>query len=220
MTLRLATWNINSVRLRIDQVARFVAERAPDVLLLQEIKCTTDQFPRAAFEEMGLPHLRVRGQKGWHGVAIASRLPIEDNDTLEVCKLGHARCVSGRIAGVDEVWRVGGAQAIAAMAYGTQTMQAVDKITGPGNAYVAAAKRQVFGRVGIDSIAGPSEVLVIAQGAQNPEWLALDLLAQAEHDADAQAILMTPDPALAMAVVAAVHRILPTLPRAAIAGAS
>ncbi|QJD17915.1 histidinol dehydrogenase [Paracoccus sanguinis] len=125
-----------------------------------------------------------------------------------------------RIAGVDEVWRVGGAQAIAAMAYGTETMQAVDKITGPGNAYVAAAKRQVFGRVGIDSIAGPSEVLVIAQGAQNPEWLALDLLAQAEHDADAQAILMTPDPALAMAVVAAVHRILPTLPRAAIAGAS
>ena len=101
MTLRLATWNINSVRLRIDQVARFVQERAPDVLLLQEIKCTTDQFPRAAFEEMGLPHLRVAGQKGWHGVAIASRLPIAENTTLEVCKLGHARCVSARVAGVD-----------------------------------------------------------------------------------------------------------------------
>ena len=92
MTLRLATWNINSVRLRIDQVARFVQECAPDVLLLQEIKCTADQFPRAAFEEMGLPHLRV---------AIASRLPIEENTTLEVCKLGHARCVSARIAGID-----------------------------------------------------------------------------------------------------------------------
>ena len=95
------------------------------------------------------------------------------------------------------------AQAIAALAYGTETIPAVDKITGPGNAYVAAAKRQVFGRVGIDSIAGPSEVLVIADGAQHPDWLALDLLAQAEHDADAQAILMTPDPALSMAVVAA-----------------
>ena len=125
-----------------------------------------------------------------------------------------------RIAGVDEIWRVGGAQAVAAMAYGTETMRPVDKITGPGNAYVAAAKRQVFGRVGIDSIAGPSEVLVIADGAQNPDWLALDLLAQAEHDADAQAILMTPDAALAQAVVAAVDHILPTLPRAAIAGAS
>lgn len=101
MTLRLATWNINSVRLRIDQVARFVQERAPDVLMLQEIKCTTDQFPRAAFEEMGLPHLRVLGQKGWHGVAIASRLPIEDSETFQVCKLGHARCVSASVAGID-----------------------------------------------------------------------------------------------------------------------
>ena len=125
-----------------------------------------------------------------------------------------------RIAGVDEIWRIGGAQAIAAMAYGTATMTPVDKITGPGNAYVAAAKRQVFGRVGIDSIAGPSEVLVIAEGAQNPEWLALDLLAQAEHDADAQAILMTPDRDLARAVAAEVDRILPTLPRALTAGAS
>jgi len=125
-----------------------------------------------------------------------------------------------RIAGVDEVYRVGGAQAIAALAYGTQTIRSVDKITGPGNAYVAAAKRQVFGRVGIDSIAGPSEVLVIAEGAQNPEWLALDLLAQAEHDADAQAILITPDQSLAQAVAAEVERLLPTLPRTAIAGAS
>ena len=125
-----------------------------------------------------------------------------------------------QIAGVDEIYRIGGAQAIAALAYGTDTIRPVDKITGPGNAYVAAAKRQVFGRVGIDSIAGPSEVLVIADGAQNPEWLALDLLAQAEHDADAQSILITPDPALAQAVSAEVERLLPTLPRAAIAGAS
>ena len=96
----------------------------------------------------------------------------------------------------------------------------MDKITGPGNAYVAAAKRQVFGRVGIDMIAGPSEVLVIADADQNPEWLAWDLLAQAEHDADAQSILITTDPAMARAVAAEVERIIPTLDRAAIAGAS
>ena len=125
-----------------------------------------------------------------------------------------------QLAGVDEIYRIGGAQAIAALAHGTATIRPVDKITGPGNAYVAAAKRQVFGRVGIDMIAGPSEVLIIAEGDQNPEWLALDLLAQAEHDADAQSILITPDAALADAVVAEVERILPTLPRADIAGAS
>ena len=128
--------------------------------------------------------------------------------------------LAAELAGVDEVYRIGGAQAIAAMAYGTDTIRAVDKITGPGNAYVAAAKRHVFGRVGIDMIAGPSEVLIIAEGAQNPDWLALDLLAQAEHDADAQSILITPDAGLARAVEAAVMRLLPTLPRAAVAGAS
>lgn len=128
--------------------------------------------------------------------------------------------LAAELAGVDEIYRIGGAQAIAALAYGTETIRPVDKITGPGNAYVAAAKRQVFGRVGIDMIAGPSEVLIIAEGAQNPEWLALDLLAQAEHDADAQSILITPDAALARAVVAEVERILPTLPRAGVAGAS
>ncbi|WP_374635706.1 histidinol dehydrogenase [Paracoccus sp. (in: a-proteobacteria)] len=128
--------------------------------------------------------------------------------------------LAAELAGVDEVYRIGGAQAIAAMAYGTQTIRPVDKITGPGNAYVAAAKRHVFGRVGIDMIAGPSEVLIIAEGAQNPDWLALDLLAQAEHDADAQSILITPDADLARAVEAAVTRLLPTLPRAAVAGAS
>ena len=125
-----------------------------------------------------------------------------------------------RIAGVDEIYRVGGAQAIAAMAYGTATIRPVDKITGPGNAYVAAAKARVFGRVGVDMIAGPSEVLIIADGAQDPDWLALDLLAQAEHDADAQSILMTPDAGLARRVADAVERLIPTLPRAAIAAAS
>jgi exodeoxyribonuclease III len=101
MQLKLATWNINSVRLRIDQVARFVAERAPDVLCLQEIKCQEGEFPRHAFADMGLPHLAIAGQKGWHGVAIASRLPFEPGPTLDVCREGHARCVSAVVAGVE-----------------------------------------------------------------------------------------------------------------------
>jgi exodeoxyribonuclease-3 len=101
MRLRLCTWNINSVRLRHEQVARFVTEQAPDVLMLQEIKCRDGEFPTQAFIDMGLPHVKIKGQKGWHGVAIASRLPLEDTAPLDVCREGHARCVSARIAGVD-----------------------------------------------------------------------------------------------------------------------
>lgn len=127
---------------------------------------------------------------------------------------------AARIAGVEEIYRVGGAQAIAALAYGTETIKPVVKIVGPGNAYVAAAKRQVFGTVGIDSIAGPSEVLVIADKHNNPDIIAADLLAQAEHDTAAQSILMTDDAGLAAAVTAAVERQLQTLPRANIAGKS
>ena len=99
--LRVATWNINSVRLRADQVARFVVESGTDVLCLQEIKCLEDQFPVRAFEAMGMPHLRIAGQKGWHGVAIASRLPITDSPKLDVCRQGHARCVSATVSGVE-----------------------------------------------------------------------------------------------------------------------
>jgi histidinol dehydrogenase len=127
---------------------------------------------------------------------------------------------AARLAGVETVYRIGGAQAIAALAYGTETIAPVDKITGPGNAYVAAAKRRVFGRVGIDMIAGPSEILVIADGAQDADWIALDLLSQAEHDISAQSILITTDAALGRRVMAAVERLLGGLPRAAIAGES
>lgn len=127
---------------------------------------------------------------------------------------------AARIAGVEEIYRVGGAQAIAALAHGTRTIRPVAKIVGPGNAYVAAAKRQVFGTVGIDSIAGPSEVLVIADRDNDPEWIAADLLAQAEHDIAAQAILMTDDGEFAGAVEAAVERQLRELPRGNIAGES
>ena len=124
------------------------------------------------------------------------------------------------IAGVDEGYRIGGAQAIAALAYGTETIAPVDKITGPGNAYVAAAKRQVFGKVGIDMIAGPSEILVIADADNDPDWIALDLLSQAEHDASAQSILITDNAALGYAVAKAVESRLKTLQRRDIAGAS
>jgi histidinol dehydrogenase len=127
---------------------------------------------------------------------------------------------AARLAGVDEVYRIGGAQAVAALAHGTHSIAPVAKIVGPGNAYVAAAKRRVFGHVGIDMIAGPSEVLVVADAAANPDWVAADLLAQAEHDTSAQAILVTDDPPLADAVEAAVERQLSTLPRADIARAS
>lgn len=124
------------------------------------------------------------------------------------------------IAGVGEIYRVGGAHAVAALAYGTQTIAPVVKIVGPGNAYVAAAKRQVFGTVGIDSIAGPSEVLVIADGHNDPEWIAADLLAQAEHDTAAQSVLMTDDADFATAVEQAVERQLKTLSRSQIASES
>lgn len=127
---------------------------------------------------------------------------------------------AARLAGVSEIYRVGGAQAVAALAFGTDTIRPVVKIVGPGNAYVAAAKRQVFGTVGIDSIAGPSEVLIIADRHNDPEWIAADLLAQAEHDTAAQSILMTDDAAFADKVTAAVDRQLTQLPKADIAGAS
>ncbi|HEY8269054.1 MAG TPA: histidinol dehydrogenase [Xanthobacteraceae bacterium] len=135
-------------------------------------------------------------------------------------KLDPLVLAAAKLAGVTEIYRVGGAQAIAALAYGTATIKAVAKIVGPGNAYVAAAKRLVFGRVGIDLIAGPSEVLVLADKDANPDWIAADLLAQAEHDEAAQPILVTDDAKLADAVEQAVAAQLKTLPRAKIAGAS
>ena len=127
---------------------------------------------------------------------------------------------AAHLAGVDRVFSIGGAQAVAALAYGTATVPAVDKIFGPGNAYVAAAKRLVFGRVGIDAIAGPSEILVICDGATDPAWIAMDLFSQAEHDEDAQSILLSPDAAFLDAVQAALDARIAELPRADIARAA
>ncbi|MEX1235408.1 MAG: histidinol dehydrogenase [Roseovarius sp.] len=134
--------------------------------------------------------------------------------------LNPAVLAAAQIAGVDEIYRIGGAQAIAALAYGTQTVAPVDKITGPGNAYVAAAKRRVFGKVGIDMIAGPSEILVIADAENEPDWIALDMLSQAEHDESAQSILITTDAEFGRKVAQAIDARLQTLERRAIAGAS
>lgn len=128
--------------------------------------------------------------------------------------------LAAKISGVDTIYRIGGAQAIAALAYGTKTIAAVDKITGPGNAFVAAAKRRVFGKVGIDMIAGPSEILVIADKDNNPDWIAVDLLSQAEHDENAQSILITDDADFGQAVTLAVEKRLETLERRAIAAPS
>ncbi|MEM9782170.1 MAG: histidinol dehydrogenase [Pseudomonadota bacterium] len=147
-------------------------------------------------------------------------------ERLEMCVPtpdGHANDLvlcAARLAGIDRIWRIGGAQAIAAMAYGAGPIRPVDVITGPGNAYVAAAKRQVFGHVGIDMIAGPSEVLVIADADNDPDWIAIDLLAQAEHDPTAQAICITDDARFADAVRIAVDRRLQAMARAEIAGRS
>jgi histidinol dehydrogenase len=135
-------------------------------------------------------------------------------------KLNPLVLAAAQLAGVDEIYRIGGAQAVAALAYGTDTIEPVSKIVGPGNAYVAAAKRLVFGRVGIDMIAGPSEVLIIADKTGNADWIAADLLAQAEHDESAQSILITDSVELAAQVEKAVESQLRTLPRAKIAGAS
>ena len=134
--------------------------------------------------------------------------------------LNDAVLAAADMAGIQEIYRVGGAQAVGALAYGTRTIAPVDKIVGPGNAYVAAAKRQVFGTVGIDMIAGPSEILVVADGENDPAWIAADLLSQAEHDEAAQAILMTDDAGFAVSVEAAVEEQLATLPRGNIAAAS
>ena len=146
---------------------------------------------------------------------IAMAVPTPDN------QLNPLVLAAAHVAGVTEAYRIGGAQAVAALAYGTASVPAVDKIVGPGNAYVAAAKRLVFGQVGIDTIAGPSEVLIVAEAGRAPaEWLAADLLAQAEHDTAAQSILISPDSILLDAVEAAVETTLAKLPRGEIASAS
>ncbi|UYZ83873.1 histidinol dehydrogenase [Entomomonas sp. E2T0] len=137
-------------------------------------------------------------------------VPTPDNEVNDIVLAAAA------VAGVDRVFAIGGAQAVAALAYGTETVPPVDKIVGPGNIYVATAKRHVFGKVGIDMIAGPSEILVVCDGGTNPDWIAMDLFSQAEHDEDAQAILISQDKAFIDQVIESINKLLPTMERAEI----
>lgn len=169
------------------------------------------------------------GTAAYPSSVLMNAIPAKLAGVKEVCmvtppgkdgKIAPNILAAARICGVDRVFRVGGAQAVAALAYGTETIPKVDKIVGPGNRFVAEAKRQVFGKVGIDMVAGPSEILVIADGASNPQFVAADLLSQAEHDKAAAAVLVTDSPELASAVQAAIEEQLPKLKREEIARAS
>ena len=167
---------------------------------------------RAAYPSSVLMNAVPARVAGVHELIMASPTPPGEGNALVLA--------AAHVAGVDRVFAIGGAQAIAALAYGTATVPRVDKIVGPGNAYVAAAKRQVFGAVGIDMIAGPSEILVICDGKTDAEWVALDLFSQAEHDEVAQAILLSPDPRFLDDVEAAAARLLPQMQRRAVIEAS
>ena len=219
---------------RLDARHASALELSRDVL--RQAYQRLEQAPRAALEAAA-ERIRVfheaQRQSSWsmtdeHGSRLGQRITALDRAGLYVPggKAAYpssvlmnaipAKVAAAHLSGVDRAFTIGGAQAVAALAYGTQTIPAVDKIVGPGNAYVAEAKRQVFGRVGIDMIAGPSEILIICDGKTPPDWVAMDLFSQAEHDELAQSILLCPDPGYLDAVQAAIDRLLPDMPRAQI----
>ena len=249
-TARLDRLELTADKLRvagaeIDAAERAVTDKERDALLFARDRIETfhrrsmptdDRVTDAAGVEMGIRWTAIEsvglyvpgGTAAYPSSVLMNAVPARVAGVERVVmvtptpggKTNPLVLAAARIAGVDEIYRVGGAQAIGALAYGTATIAPVAKIMGPGNAYVAAAKRLVFGTVGIDLIAGPSEVLVVADDGNDPDWVAADLLAQAEHDTAAQSILITDSAALAAAVAAAVERQLKTLPRAETAAAS
>jgi histidinol dehydrogenase len=249
-TARLDRLELTADKLRvagaeIDAAERAVTDKERDALLFARDRIETfhrrsmptdDRVTDAAGVEMGIRWTAIEsvglyvpgGTAAYPSSVLMNAVPARVAGVERVVmvtptpggKTNPLVLAAARIAGVDEIYRVGGAQAIGALAYGTATIAPVAKIMGPGNAYVAAAKRLVFGTVGIDLIAGPSEVLVVADDGNDPDWVAADLLAQAEHDTAAQSILITDSAALADAVAAAVERQLKTLPRAETAAAS
>ena len=247
-TARFDGWQPGLLRVTADELAEAEAAIAPDLLAALDMAAARiEAFHRAQLpaditinDSAGLT-LGMRwgaldavglyvpgGKAAYPSSVLMNAIPARVAGVGRVCMcvptpgglLNPLVLAAARRAGVTEVFRVGGAQAVAAMAWGTESIAAVDRIVGPGNAYVAEAKRQVFGRVGIDSIAGPSEVVVLADADNNPDHVAMDLLAQAEHDEAAQSILITDDAGFAAAVAAAVEAALLTLPRRAIASAS
>jgi len=215
-----------ALEIAAERIEAYHARQRPEDVSFQDPHGATLGWRWTAVEAAGL--YVPGGLASYPSSLLMNAIParVAGVERLAVCmptpggKANPLTLLAARIAGVDEVWRIGGAQAIGALAYGTATIRPVDKIAGPGNAYVAAAKRRVFGTVGIDMIAGPSEILVIADATAEPEWVAMDLMSQAEHDPSAQAILVTDSPALAQAVIAAVERLLTRLERAEIAAAS
>jgi len=247
-TARFDGWQPGLLRVTEAELAEAEASIAPDLLAALDLAAARiETFHRAQMpaditldDPAGL-RLGMRwgaldavglyvpgGKAAYPSSVLMNAIPARVAGVARVCmcvptpggQLNPLVLAAARRAGVTEVFRVGGAQAVAAMAWGTQSIAAVDRIVGPGNAFVAEAKRQVFGRVGIDSIAGPSEVVVLADADNDPSHVAMDLLAQAEHDEAAQSILITDNAAFGAAVAAAVEEALRTLPRSAIASAS
>ena len=217
---------IAALDLAAERIERFHAAQMPRDLTLPDPAGLTLGMRWTALDAVGL--YVTGGKAAYPSSVLMNAIParVAGVGRIAMCvpaprgELNPLVLAAARRAGVTEIWRVGGAQAVAALAWGTESIAPVDRIVGPGNAYVAEAKRQVFGRVGIDSIAGPSEVVVLADAANDPAHVAMDLLAQAEHDEAAQSILITDDAAFADAVERAVEEALRTLTRAAIAGES
>jgi histidinol dehydrogenase len=217
---------LDAVRLARQRIASFHERQKPEDLMFSDALGVELGWRWRPIEAVGL--YVPGGTASYPSSVLMNAIPAKVAGVPRIVMVvpaphGHIEplvLAAARIAGIDEIYRVGGAQAIAALAHGTETIAAVSKIVGPGNAFVAAAKRRVFGTVGIDMIAGPSEVLIVADQTADPEWVAADLLAQAEHDAAAQSILITDAPRLADAVEAAVLRQLTALPRREIAEAS
>jgi histidinol dehydrogenase len=218
---------MRALRYAADRIERFHRESAP-----RSWRMTDALGSRLGQEVRPLDRVAVYvpgGRAAYPSTVLMTVIPARVAGVKEIVlvsppspdkSLNPAVLAAARVAGVTEAYRIGGAQAVAALAYGTETIRRVDKIVGPGNIYVALAKSRVFGDVGIDMIAGPSEVMVIAEASADPEWVAADLLAQAEHDPMARAVLLTPSRALVDAVAAAVERQLANLPRREIAGAA
>jgi histidinol dehydrogenase len=212
--------------LAAERIERFHAAQMPRDLALPDPAGLTLGLRWTALDAVGL--YVPGGKAAYPSSVLMNAIParVAGVGRIAMCvpaprgELNPLVLAAARRAGVREIWRAGGAQAVAALAWGTEAIAPVDRIVGPGNAYVAEAKRQVFGHVGIDGIAGPSEVVVIADAANDPAQVAMDLLAQAEHDEAAQSILITDDAGFADAVAEAVERALASLPRAAIAGES
>ena len=225
-TAAIAPELLAALHLAADRIERFHAAQMPRDLMLPDPAGLTLGLRWTALEAVGL--YVPGGKAAYPSSVLMNALPARVAGVARIAMCvpapgGHLDplvLAAAQRAGVTEIYRIGGAQAVAALAFGTATVAPVDRIVGPGNAYVAEAKRQVFGRVGIDGIAGPSEVLVLADAANDPRLVAMDLLAQAEHDESAQSILITDDAGFADAVAAAVEAALPELPRHAIAAAS